>query len=369
MGRDDFVLVSSYAPQAEFPGATCLAMSRVQAPLRLNKTRLLGHTFDPDGLSADRDVRPWITTEAWLGHCNPVAQPVWFQNELTLRGWTPLTNLLANPDDSLYGNHMVTPSPSMEPHEIAMFASPGDVGAPGGSSLPATSDDLLLFSGVNGNATLLELGQGPRMAEAETSSSSRGDGTRTMGIATGVHRIAREENTTGEGLVGTVCAVAGIGDVTMDGSPDLLAVTHQTGPQSLAGGADNLAKFHMVVLHRPHSGQARAMRILSASPGGQSNYTQFVGGLAMLGPGFASKAAANGSIDGSGQAPPQGLPGGNEALVQCTVVVYGCTTCDVTRGAIYFFWIEHSSSRPSVAAVTRLAPGPAVPGAAGLQVP
>jgi len=98
-----------------------------------------------------------------------------------------------------------------------MFAVMGDIGSPGGSSMPGTMDDVFMVSAKSGQGALLEMARGPLSAGANDGPVN----TRPTGATISTHLVPRV-GTGGSGLVGMVFAMAPIGDVNMDGIPDLL---------------------------------------------------------------------------------------------------------------------------------------------------
>jgi len=180
-----------------------------------------------------------------------------------------------------------------------------------------------------------------------------------MGAAIGVHRIDRV-NSWSDGLSGTVLAVAAIGDVTRDGSPDVMAVTYDPIP------ATSDARISFYAVHRRHSSPASALPLHSMVFKNALQYDAYAGGLVLLGGGWATREAVASGTDGTAQAPIDGIPPDPTSssssfiapplLAECSVVAYGCTSCDALRGSIGLFWVE-KATEPAVVAVAVLAGG------------
>ena len=82
--------------------------------------------------------------------------------------------------------------------------------------MPGTMDDVFMVSAKSGQGALLEMARGPLSAGAND-----GPVFTNMGATISTHLVPRV-STGSSGLVGMVFAMAPIGDVNMDGIPDLL---------------------------------------------------------------------------------------------------------------------------------------------------
>lgn len=294
-GLDDFVLVWSDSTGADVQGGVCAGISRVQVPQRMDRLNVSIGTGKEDMLP-DRTIRPWIRTEAYLGQCkklDPAEEsdlpkgyfPGSLQHDRVSRS---TDELVANPEQSMLESHLdgVAGDADLQyaQHSVVVL---GDVGSPGGSGMPGTVDDLLLVSGSTGHAALLELGQGPLMGKATYESSQQGGGANQdvdMGFAVGVHRIPRVAASASStaGLQGRVQSAGAIGDVNLDGSPDVLMVS-----------IDKNFDFNLLLLTRNHSQLASARVLYRTSAMGSTAAvpSQLTGGLEWLADGHASRDA------------------------------------------------------------------------------
>ena len=198
-GRDDFALLVEDPKRVDSSASlgACIAVARVAYPHHLDEDLLGEARAYSNKLHPDRTVRPWIRPEAYLGNCqSPFSEsnvPAFAFDSSTKH---TVSALIRNPKDEMFLDVLaddVTDNVGITRQYLVALASAGDVGSPGGSSMPGTMDDIVLFTGQESNGVLIELARGPLAGPADLQRSVNGALTdeQDMGIAVGVHPLLR----------------------------------------------------------------------------------------------------------------------------------------------------------------------------------